>query len=154
MIQIREYTAEDKVRLLELLQLNTPQYFAANEVQDFSSYLDTEVEGYYVLLYDDLIVGCGGINFEANKTIGIISWDVLHPAYQGKYLGTQLLKYRIEQLQSIISIQQIKVRTSQVAYVFYQKNGFELLSIAKDYWADGFDKYEMVYEENANAHEG
>lgn len=67
------------------------------------------------------VFGCGGINFAENKTIGKISWDIIHPDFQGKSLGTKLLKYRIEVLKTIPGIQKITVRTLQVAYKFYEK---------------------------------
>ena len=67
------------------------------------------------------VVGWGGINFAENKTIGKISWDIIHPDFQGKSLGTKLLKYRIEVLKTIPGIQKITVRTLQVAYKFYEK---------------------------------
>ncbi|MEY8592937.1 GNAT family N-acetyltransferase [Butyricimonas hominis] len=144
-ITIREYKSIDKSSVMNLIRLNTPEYFAPEEEDDFSNYLDNERELYYVLLFNEKIVGCGGINFAENKTIGKISWDILHPEYQGKSLGTRLLEYRIEKLESIKSVQKITVRTSQVAYQFYEKQGFELKEIKKDYWAKGFDMYKMEY---------
>ena len=125
-ITIREYKSIDKSSVMNLIRLNTPEYFAPEEENDFSNYLDNEKELYYVLLFNEKIVGCGGINFAENKTIGKISWDSLHPEYQGKSLGTRLLEYRIEKLESIKSVQKITVRTSQIAYQFYEKQGFEL----------------------------
>lgn len=92
-------------------------------------------------------MGCGGINFADEKTMGKISWDIFHPDYQGKSLGTKLLKQRIDKLKSIKTIQKITVRTSQVACKFYEKQGFELFEIKKDFWADGFDMYNMIYKE-------
>ena len=115
-------------------------------MEDLSTYLDKEVELYYVLLVDGKIVGCGGINFAENKTIGRISWDMIHPAFQGKSLGKKLLKHRLEVLRSIPTVQKITVRTSQVAYKFYEKQGFVLNEIKKNYWAEGFDMYNMAYE--------
>ena len=144
-ITIREYKSIDKSSVMNLIRLNTPEYFAPEEENDFSNYLDNERELYYVLLFNEKIVGCGRINFAKNKTIGKISWDILHPEYQGKSLGTRLLEYRIEKLESIKSVQKITVRTSQVAYQFYEKQGFELKEIKKDYWAKGFDMYKMEY---------
>ena len=70
---------------------------------------------------------------------------MIHPKFQGKSLGTKLLNHRLEILKTIPSIQRITVRTSQVAYKFYEKHGFVLHEIKKDYWADGFDMYRMVY---------
>lgn len=130
---------------MNLIGLNTPRFFAKEEADDLSRYLDEEIELYYVLSVDNKIVGCGGINFAENKTVGKISWDIIHPDFQGRSLGTLLLKHRLEVLQSIESIRKITVRTSQVAYKFYEKQGFILHEIKKDYWAEGFDMYYMEY---------
>lgn len=146
MITIREYEPTDKSAVINLIRLNTPRYFAPEEESDLSRYLDSERELYYVLLFNEKIVGCGGINFADHKTTGRISWDIFHPQYQGKSLGTQLLKYRIGKLKSFGGIQKITVRTSQVAYKFYERQGFELIEIKKDYWAKGFDMYRMEYK--------
>lgn len=148
LISIREYETKDKNEIINLIRLNTPEFFAADEEKDLIQYLETERDLYYVLLYNGKIVGCGGINFTENKTIGKISWDIFHPNYQGKSLGTKLLKHRIDKLNSIDGIQKITVRTSQVAYKFYEKQGFELFEIKKDYWADGFDMYNMEYKQH------
>ena len=141
-ITIREYEPTDKDAVINLIRLNIPKYFAPTEETDLNYYLDHERELYYVLLFDGQIVGCGGIN----KTTGKISWDILHPQYQGKSLGSQLLKYRIEKIKVIDSIQKITVRTSQLAYKFYEKQGFELNEVKEDYWAKGFDLYRMEYK--------
>ncbi|MRX46669.1 GNAT family N-acetyltransferase [Pedobacter puniceum] len=145
-ITIREYNTEDKSEVINLIRLNIPKYFAVDEEEDFQRYLETERELYYVLLYNQKIVGCGGINFANHHTIGKISWDIFHPDYQGKSLGTKLLKYRLDKLYSLKGIREITVRTSQVAYKFYEKQGFELLETQKDYWAEGFDMYNMKYK--------
>lgn len=146
LITIREYETNDKNEVINLIRLNTPTYFAVDEEADLNSYLETERELYYVLLYNQKIVGCGGINFADNKTTGKISWDIFHPDYQGQSLGTKLLKHRIAKLNSMEGIHKITVRTSQVAYRFYEKQGFELFEIKKGYWAEGFDMYHMEYK--------
>jgi ribosomal-protein-alanine N-acetyltransferase len=147
LITIREYQTKDKEDVINLIRLNTPGFFAAEEEEDLNKYLETERELYYVLLSDAKIVGCGGINYANDKTIGKISWDIFHPDYQGKSLGTKLLKHRIDKLNSIESIQKITVRTSQLAYKFYEKQGFELFEIKEDYWANEFDMYNMEYKQ-------
>lgn len=140
-IVIREYLTTDKEVVMNLIKLNTPNFFAKEEVNDLSNYLDKGIELYYVLLVDGKVVGCGGINFAEKRTIGKISWDIMHPDYQGKSLGKKLLRYRIEVLKAIPSIKKITVRTSQLAYKFYEKQGFTLNEIKRNYWADGFDMY-------------
>ncbi len=152
LITIREYEPQDKNEVINLIRLNTPEYFAIDEEEDLINYLETERELYYVLLFDQKIVGCGGINFADNHTTGKISWDIFHPDYQGKSLGTTLLKYRIDKLNSIDSIHKIIVRTSQIAFKFYEKQGFEIKEVVKDYWAEGFDMYYMEYKGNYILH--
>ena len=100
-INIREYFPSDKEAVLELMRLNTPLYFASEEEADLSKYLDNEREYYYVLLSGMEIIGCGGINIADNGTRGRISWDIIHPDWQGHSLGSLLLKYRIHSNQQL-----------------------------------------------------
>lgn len=146
LIIIREYLPADKDAVMNLIRLNIPDFFAAEEESDLSKYLEKEIEFYYVLLVDGQIVGCGGINFAENRTIGKISWDIIHPTFQGKKLGTKLLKHRISVLKTIDSVQKITVRTSQLTYRFYEKHGFVLNEIKKDYGSEGFDMYSMEFK--------
>ncbi|WP_017259398.1 GNAT family N-acetyltransferase [Pedobacter arcticus] len=143
-LKIRQYQLEDKEILLDILKLNVPNYFAPSEIDDLESYLDNEIEHYFVAELNSKIVGAGGINFENNYTIGKISWDFIAPDFQGKGIGQKLLAHRINFLKSIPSVENVLVRTSQHAYKFYEKNGFVLKEFQKDYWAPGFDLYKMV----------
>ncbi len=143
---IRPYTAKDKNDLVKLIRLNTPKYFAATEEIDFINYLDKEVEDYFVVEDKGKVIGSGGINYFLTEGIARISWDVIHPDYQGKGIGTKLLLHRIQHIQKKQNIQSIVVRTSQLAYQFYQKMGFNLKSIEQDFWAKGLDLYLMNME--------
>ncbi len=145
-ITIREYGPADKVAVMNLIRLNTPEYFALEEETDLNEYLENKRELYYVLIFDGDIVGCGGINFVKNRKVAKISWDILHPEYQRRSFGSQLLRYRIDKLKTIEGVREIMVRTSQLAYGFYEKHGFVLSEIKKDYWAKGFDMYCMKYK--------
>lgn len=140
---IRKFQNSDTPRLLELLRLNTPEYFSESEENDLVYYLENEIEHYFVLLVDDVILGCGGFNLSEDQQTGKISWDIFHPKSQGKGLGTALTNYRIERMKEIESIKKISVRTSQLVYPFYAKFGLELKEVVKDYWAPGFDLYRL-----------
>lgn len=145
-LKIRPYDIDDKSKLIEILKLNVPDFFAESEIEDLDNYLDNEIEQYFVVELNEELIGAGGINFENDYKIGIISWDFINPKFQGIGLGTQLLRYRIELLKSMKSIKTISVRTSQLTYKFYEKNGFVLKEIHRDYWAKGFDMYKMIYK--------
>ena len=146
-LRIREYKPDDKAILLDILKLNVPQYFAVSEINDFELYLDNEIEKYYVAELAGQIVGAGGINFDKKEKTGKISWDFIHPDFQGIKVGRKLLKHRIDILKSMSEIEHITVRTSQLAFKFYEKNGFVLIEVKKNYWAEGFDMCGMIYKE-------
>jgi [ribosomal protein S18]-alanine N-acetyltransferase len=142
-ISIRNLSETDKAAVLELFSLNTPKYFSPEEKNDLIYYLENEIEQYFVMVMENELVGCGGINFSDDKTVGIISWDMIHPLYQGKSLGGVLLDYRIKYLKNIRAIRKIRVRTTQLVYRFYEKFGFALTEIIENYWAEGFHLYSM-----------
>jgi ribosomal-protein-alanine N-acetyltransferase len=145
-LKIRAYNPKDKPKLLDILKLNVPHYFAESEIDDFNNYLEKEVEKYYVAELDHQIIGAGGINFEEHHKTAKISWDFIHPDFQGIGVGGALLRHRLDLLKSMEELEKITVRTSQLAYKFYEKNGFVLKEIIEDYWAEGFDLYQMIYE--------
>ena len=140
---IRPYEKSDKAEVLNLFRLNTPIYFSTEEEDDLIYFLENERELYYVVEINKEIVGCGGYNFSEDKSTGIICWDIIHPKFQGKSIGQSLLNYRITQIKNVPNIRKITVRTSQLVYRFYEKQGFVLLEIVPDYWSKGFHLYRM-----------
>ena len=143
---IRPYTLKDKLAILALVKLNTPKYFHPEEEQDLALYLENELEEYFVFEQDGKVLGAGGINYFPEKKEARISWDVVSPAAQGKGIGSQLTQFRIKQAFSNGNVKKLIVRTSQLVYPFYEKQGFTLEKVEKDYWAEGYDLYQMLME--------
>lgn len=134
----------DKTAILKLLRLNTPGSFAPDEEGDLLEYLDSSAENYLVVEGGGEIIGAGGINYGFdNGRTARISWDMIDPSCQGKGVGTELLQFRIAEIKQNKTITNIVVRTTQFAYEFYEKNWFRLEKVSGDYWANGFDLYQM-----------
>jgi ribosomal protein S18 acetylase RimI-like enzyme len=140
---IRQYKADDKAEVIALFRLNTPQWFAVEEEADLNSYLEKDSENYFLMLDGKKLVGAGGFNLFKEDLLARISWDFFHPSCQKQGLGTELVKYRLTKLSEYSWIGKIVVRTSQHAFGFYEKHGFELKETIKDYWAEGMDLYYM-----------
>ena len=140
---IRPYSSSDKDKIIELLRLNTPKYFSETEEKDLIDYLDNHIDHYYVLEEKDILLGCGGFNITKDGATAYLSWAIIHPEQQGKGLGSIITKHRIAEINKIEGVKDIAVRTSQHVYKFYEKMGFSILEIVKDYWAKGFDLYDM-----------
>lgn len=141
---IRPYQSADKAEVIKLLRLNTPQYFDPTEEKDYEHYLENELESYFVAEMDDRLIGAGGINYFREEKTARISWDLIHPDYQGRGIGLRLLKHRIEVISQEPDIERIMVRTTQLVFPFYEKAGFLLEKTVKDFWAPGFDLYQLV----------
>ena len=140
---IRVYTSADQEALLQILRLNTPAYFASEEEADLLLYLQERREDYFVIELEGQVVGAGGINYFEGYTWARLSWDLIHPAYQGKGIGRQLTLFRIAKLREMPGMRWLQVRTSQLVHPFYQKLGFELEKVEPNFWAEGIDLYQM-----------
>ncbi|GAA4469323.1 hypothetical protein GCM10023189_56200 [Nibrella saemangeumensis] len=142
-MQIRSYTDADREGVLSLLRLNTPAYFSESEEDDLIEYLNHHSQHYFVMESEGALLGCGGFNLFDEEELARISWDIIHPGHQGKGLGRLLTQYRIARIREYPHIKTIVVRTSQLVYKFYERLGFDLKEVTKDYWAEGFDLYYM-----------
>lgn len=140
---LRKYEVRDEGAVLELLRLLIPRYFAESELADFKEYLKNNLEYYYVVEVKGQLVGAGGFNVLADNTTIRISWDFIHPNFQGFGVGKQLIAYRLKLIKELYPTHKVEVRTSQMAYKFYEKQGFLLQEVVEDYWAVGFDLYVM-----------
>jgi N-acetylglutamate synthase-like GNAT family acetyltransferase len=143
---IRKYQQSDLTKVLHLLHLNTPQYFDPSEEKAFIQYLENKIEDYFVFEKENQIVAVGGINYFSEEKSARIAWDMVHPDFHGQGIGTQLLKHRLNVIKEKSHYKEAVVRTSQLVYSFYQKTGFQLEKIEKDFWAEGFDLYLMKLE--------
>jgi len=142
-LKIRAYSKNDKQAVLELLKSNTPKYFDPSEEKDFISYLEDEIEDYFVVEKNNLIIGSGGINYFYIEKVARISWDMISSKAQCRGIGKRLLLHRIDRIKQNPLIDHIVVRTSQHAYRFYEKLGFGVEKIEKNFWAKDFDLYLM-----------
>ncbi len=145
MAHVREYQPHDQHALIEILRLNTPLYFAPEEEADFIFYLNQLREDYFVLEEGGLVLGAGGINYLSENRETRISWDLLHPDFHGKGFGKQLLEHRMSWIREKTPDNRIVVRTSQLAFGFYEKSGFVLTEVLENYWAPGLDLYRMEW---------
>ncbi|WP_375580716.1 GNAT family N-acetyltransferase [Marivirga tractuosa] len=142
-MKIRPYISSDKAVILQLFDWNTPQYFDETERAGLVHYLENETEDYFVVEDKGQIVGAGGINYEPQAKTAVFSWDIIKPTEHGKGIGRKLTQHRIQHINTKADIEKIIVRTSQYTDKFYEKMGFKLLKVEKDYWAKGFDLYQM-----------
>lgn len=140
---IRPYKPIDKERLLEIFKLNTPKYFDKKEVKDFEDYLEQKGETYLTLEIDNKIVGGAGYYVNKDDNSGSITWIFFDPIYSSQGLGKQVVDYCLGLLGKEKNVAKFVVTTSQLAFKFFEKFGFGVNRIEKDYWGVGLDLYVM-----------
>lgn len=158
---IRNYTKSDRAACLEVFKHNVPQYFALKEIADFEQFLDSfeaEMEaaptihqtGYLVLLHNHEIIGCGGFGIShTDLTAVTFIWGFVHPKFHKQGFGKQLFLHRLAQLKIQFVNLPIILDTTQFSYTFFEKYGFKTTKIQVDYYAPGYDRYDMSYTEPA-----
>ncbi|MFY0650918.1 MAG: GNAT family N-acetyltransferase [Cyclobacteriaceae bacterium] len=140
---MRPYKQNEKSAVLELFRANAPDYFDPAEEGDLIAYLDHEREDYFVAEENVELIGAGGINYFPKERKARISWDFVKPQFHGKGVGRMLVEYRINHLKDQGEVDVVEVRTSQHAHKFYEKMGFQLVLVEKDFWAKNLDLYLM-----------
>ncbi|WP_103070381.1 GNAT family N-acetyltransferase [Aquimarina sediminis] len=140
---IRPYDISDKNQLIELFKLNTPKYFDPKELADFKEYLQDHGDTYFIVEYKNQIVGGTGCYIQESNKSGQITWIFFHPGYSGLGLGKKAVEHCLAILKSNPVVEKLVVTTSQLAYGFFEKFGFQLIKTEKDYWGPGLDLYYM-----------
>jgi N-acetylglutamate synthase-like GNAT family acetyltransferase len=140
---IRPYKQADKETLVEIFKLNTPQYFDPKEINDFTEYLENYSDTYLTLEHEGKIVGGAGYYVKEEDKSGRITWIFFHPDASGLGLGRQIVDHCLIMLKQEPEVEKFVVTTSQLAYKFFEKFGYKLTKIEKDYWGLGLDLYEM-----------
>lgn len=145
MITIHPYLSTYKESCLEIFKSNMPQYFLANELEDFSQWLDDKaLDGrYYIGMHDNSVVACGGYFYDPKKQKAGLSWGMVHANLHGTGIGSLLTTYRIQKMMQEFPHSIHMMDTSQHTYQFYQKFGFVVRKIIPNGFGNGMDQYYM-----------
>jgi ribosomal protein S18 acetylase RimI-like enzyme len=140
---IRTYNISDKEKLIEIFRLNVPEFFDPKEEHEFADYLKIKSDTYLTIEFENEIIG--GIGYEIRKSdkSGRINWIFLHPDFRGEGHGQKAVEFCLTILKSDPTVEVLIVRTSQLAYKFFEKSGYKLILTEKDHWGQGLDLYLM-----------
>jgi len=144
-MKLRQYQISDKPTCLAIFESNLGQYFAEDEREEFSVFLDKEaLSNYWMVEDNNQIVGCGGVyeNFKEN-CVGL-SWGMIYNKEHKKGYGKFLTKFRVERMIEQYPTRIKQLATSQHTFAFYEKMGFKVTKIQKNGFGDNIDRYDMI----------
>jgi N-acetylglutamate synthase-like GNAT family acetyltransferase len=140
---IRFFNIADKDKLVDIFRLNVPKYFAPKEINDFEQYLTQHGETYLTIEHEGEIIGGTGYYVNISDNSGRITWIFFHPGAKGCGAGKKAVEYCMNILKADPRVNKLVVTTSQFAFGFFGKFGYELVKTEKDYWGTGLDLYLM-----------
>ncbi len=154
---IRPYVDADKEDCLVAFRSNIPLYFAEHELPDFESFLATfktkrayadtnRRTSYFVVELNDKVVGCGGFGDKDNTNTLTLAWGLIHKDFHKHGLGVCLLKFRLNEIRKHFPKEPVYIDTTQHTYPFFEKYGFRVTKITNDFYAEGMDRYDMVFQ--------
>jgi len=150
-IQIRKYLKNDRLGCINAFKSNVPDYFTRDEIKDFEAFL-TRLESidirtqFYVINYENEIIGCGGFGDKDNKGVISLAWGLVHRDYHKMGYGEKLLKHRIAQIKLLNPNFPVVIDTTQYSFGFFEKYGFKVTKITNDYYEIGMHRYDMILE--------
>jgi len=147
-IIIRAYRSTDKNECMEAFKTNVPKFFSDQEVFDFADFLERIEKGiddipFYVLSYNQKVIGCGGYAKDQNNAIFTLAWGLIHNDFHKKGFGEKLLSYRLEEIKRLYKNSSVIIDTTQHSAGFFEKYGFVTTKETENYYALGMHRIDM-----------
>lgn len=130
-MQIRGYQTQDATGLSDVFRKNIPDAFAQFELDEYVDFLRTNTDPYFVAELDGRLVGACGHYLVQNEQTAHLCWVFTDPGTKG--VGRALVRHNIDIIRQQRAAQTIVCRTSQVAYQFFEKFGFQLQHTKPDF---------------------
>lgn len=96
--QFRGYLAADRAQCLSLFDANCPDFFAANEREDYCAFLDSLPDDYRVIAADAAILGAFGLKVTSSNAR--LNWIMIDPAWHGRGIGSAIMGRKYGNLRS------------------------------------------------------
>ena len=140
---IRPYESTDTETLVRVFRKNVPIAFGENEIAEYADFLTKNTDPYFVADHNGQVVGACGYYLIQDGQTARICWILADPDTKGLGVGRTLLQHNLDLIRQQPTVRLIECSTSQVAYRFFEKFGFQLQYTKPNVWAPGLDLYFM-----------
>ena len=143
--EIRLFHEQDLKACLVIFDSNIPQFFMPSERDEFIEWLaKPERDDYYVLIHNGAVVACGGIYHDDDNRETGLAWGMVRNDLHKQGFGSVLSLFRLDVISQKYPDYRQQLVTSQHTTAFYEKLGFEIVSVEKDGFGPGLDNCKMV----------
>ena len=140
-IVFRPYREEDRRACIDIFDANCPEFFAPNERQEYTLFLDQVPGDYEVCEIDGRVLGAFGL-FAVEENVKALNWILLDPASQGLGVGSRIMD-RVSRLGRESHTEIVRIAASHKSAPFFAKFGATEISMTTDGWGVGMDRVDM-----------
>lgn len=144
--QFLPYGPEYKQATLELFDANCPAYFAPNEREYFTKFLETASPSHFFVVKSassgEVIGTCGVQDEGSDDGKWSIRWVLVRPQQQGKGLGRAMMGHLTSRARQG-GASHVDIGASHVSCDFYAKFGARQVSYIPDGWGPGMHRVDM-----------
>jgi N-acetylglutamate synthase-like GNAT family acetyltransferase len=143
-MHIRSYRIDDRPACLGILASNTPEFFVAEDRVQFAGFLD-DLPGPYFVVEHEGVQGCGGWAMD-DEDVAVLTWGMVTRDLHRRGIGTELFRYRLNDIRMDGRAGVVRVRTVQLVQEFFARQGFRAIDIVPDGFGPGLDRVTMHLE--------
>ncbi|MGF1711802.1 GNAT family N-acetyltransferase [Vibrio kagoshimensis] len=140
-IEFKPFEPSDRDACLQIFDENCPLYFATNEREDYSGFLNSFPEGYEVCMVNSHIVGAYGLAVDDQKNCHL-NWILISPDTQGSGIGNEFMTRAIARAKCLGS-EEIQIAASHLSAPFFAKYGALEVNYISDGWGLGMHRVDM-----------
>ena len=146
---IETYCEGDRADCLAIFDGNLPKFFAPEERDEFSDYLDRverDEHPYLTVRQGEAMVACGGLWIDAQRREARLAWGMVARDLHGRGIGRMLTEARLALARETPGVERVGLETSQHTFGFYEKFGFRTTKITPNGFGAGLDCYAMTLD--------
>lgn len=143
-VRFRCYDVRDRDRCLALFDANSPEFFAANERPEYSTYLDESAGRYSLCEVQGELAGAFGLSAPQGKARRL-NWIMLHPAFKGRGIGTRILDYVAASCRDS-GTAVLKIAASHRSAPFFSRVGATVVNTTQHGWGPDMHRVDMQLE--------
>ena len=140
-VVFRPYRYEDLQACLDIFDANCPKFFASNELQEYTKFLEEKSEGYEVCVVNGQVRGAFGLLGDG-KNEKTLNWILLDPRVQGLGVGSMIME-RVSRIGRMSGARVVKIAASHKSAPFFARFGATTVSYSKNGWGPGMDRVDM-----------
>lgn len=154
---IRPYQECDKESCIQAFKTNLPEFFTIPEIAQFENWLNKLTTGsetepglrfyYFVLMFEEKLIGCGGFVYHIDKNQSNFAWGLIDRSFHKKGFGKMLFDFRLKKMKEHYPTATVLLDTTQHSYTFFQKYGFVTEKYTENGYAEGMHRYDMKLQE-------